>query len=87
MIEMNPVEIDPVDVKERNVDPQGRVSVGTDYSGETVRVAVIETVDQDPRINPPSTCANCGDGLGSRFTVEDGEALCLPCGGVSEDSQ
>jgi len=42
---MNSVEVDPVDVKERGVDPQGRVSVGTDYAGETVRVAVIEMID------------------------------------------
>jgi len=42
---MKSVEVNPVDVKERSVDPQGRVSVGTDYAGETVRVAVIETVE------------------------------------------
>jgi hypothetical protein len=44
---MKSVEVDPVEVKERGVDPQGRVSVGTGYAGETVRVAVIETVSDD----------------------------------------
>ena len=44
---MKSVAVDPVDVKERNVDPQGRVSVGADYAGETVRVAVIETVSDE----------------------------------------
>jgi len=42
---MNPIEVDPVDVQERPVDSRGRVSVGTDYAGETVRVAVIETAN------------------------------------------
>lgn len=44
---MKTVEVDPVDVRERPVDSQGRVSVGTGYAGKTVRVAVIETVEDD----------------------------------------
>lgn len=79
---MNPVEVDPARIREAPVDSKGRVSVGTDYAGEKVRVAVIEKVDPDPRIDPPTSCEECGDTLGARFTVKDGEALCLPCGGV-----
>lgn len=44
---MEPVEIEPTDVRTGPVDDRGRVSVGTEYSGESVRVAVIETVDAD----------------------------------------
>ena len=83
---MKSVEIDPVDVKERSVDPQGRVSVGTDYASETVRVAVIETVGTDPSVwfcqfcetairsvERPETCVECGvdgDGLTELETVD-----------------
>jgi len=70
---MKSVDVDPVDVKERNVDPQGRVSVGMDWAGETVRVAVIETINgETPSVwfcqycetamrstERPETCVEC----------------------------
>jgi len=83
---MKSVDVDPVDVKERSVDPQGRVSVGTDWAGETVRVAVIETVGTDPSVwfcqycetamrstDRPETCVECdveGSGLTKWEPVE-----------------
>ena len=83
---MRSVDVDPVDVKERSVDPQGRVSVGTDYAGETVRVAVVETVGEDPSVwhcqycetamrsvERPETCVGCdveGDALTEWETVD-----------------
>jgi len=35
----------PEEIKELAADSRGRVNLGTDYANATVRVAVIETVD------------------------------------------
>ena len=83
---MNPVNVDPARIREAPVDDKGRVSVGTDYSGETVRVAVIETVGEDPSVwhcqfcetamraaERPETCVECdveGDALTEWETVD-----------------
>jgi len=40
---MDPIEVDPVAVVERTADDKGRVTLGADYAGDTVRVAVVET--------------------------------------------
>lgn len=37
----------PDEIKEVRADSRGRVNLGTEYSDKTVRVAVIETVDDD----------------------------------------
>lgn len=50
---MDPVEVDPARIREGPVDEKGRVSVGTDYAGETVRVAVIETVTTEADVLGP----------------------------------
>mgnify|MGYP000335403465 CR=1 FL=1 len=47
MIAEQLIEVDPVDVIERAADGKGRVTIGSDYAGEDVRVAVIEVVDDD----------------------------------------
>ena len=35
----------PEEIKELKADSRGRVNLGTDYADETVRVAIVETVD------------------------------------------
>jgi len=37
----------PDEIKELKADHRGRVNLGSDYAGKTVRVAVIEVVDGD----------------------------------------
>lgn len=37
----------PEEIKELNADSRGRVNLGTDYADSTVRVAVIEVVDDE----------------------------------------
>lgn len=37
----------PDEIKELSADSRGRVNLGTDYAGESVRVAVIEVVDDN----------------------------------------
>ena len=36
----------PDEIKELKADSRGRVNLGPDYAGETVRVAIIETVEE-----------------------------------------
>jgi len=36
----------PNEIKTLKADHRGRVNLGTDYADETVRVAVVETVDE-----------------------------------------
>jgi len=35
----------PDEIKELRADTRGRVNLGTDYADETVRVAIVEVVD------------------------------------------
>lgn len=58
---MTSVKVDPVDVLERPVDSKGRVSLGTDYAGETVRAAVLDVVSdgQDGERDPVTVCIDC----------------------------
>jgi len=37
----------PEEIKELSADSRGRVNLGTDYADATVRVAVIEVVDDE----------------------------------------
>lgn len=37
----------PNEIKTLEADNRGRINLGTDYANETVRVAVIETVEGD----------------------------------------
>jgi hypothetical protein len=37
----------PEEIKELQADTRGRVNLGTDYKNQTVRVAIVEVVD-DP---------------------------------------
>lgn len=39
------VEIDVTDIEERKADDRGRVTLGSDYAGKTVTVAVLEVED------------------------------------------
>jgi hypothetical protein len=41
------IEIDPVEIRERKADDRGRVNLGTDRAGETLRVAVVEVVESE----------------------------------------
>lgn len=41
---MEPIEVEPTDVVEKEVDQYGRISVGREYAGKTLRVAVLEDV-------------------------------------------
>ena len=36
----------PDEIKKLKADHRGRINLGSEYAGETVRVAVIETVDE-----------------------------------------
>lgn len=40
------IEVDATDIVERTADSKGRVAIGPDHAGETVRVAVVETIDE-----------------------------------------
>jgi rubrerythrin len=78
------VEVDPVDVVERDADSKGRVTVGADYAGETVRVAVLavpsresdsETEDDAERVEA-WLCGSC-----QQTILSSGEpAECPSCG-------
>jgi len=35
----------PEEIKELKADARGRINIGTDYADETVRVAIVEVVD------------------------------------------
>jgi hypothetical protein len=37
----------PDEIKELQADTRGRVNLGTDYADTTVRVAIVEVVDED----------------------------------------
>ena len=74
------VKVDPTDVVERPVDGRGRVSVGTDHAGETVRVAVVETVTESDT-ETVYHCKYCDSG----FAVSDRPDQCPECG-VDGDS-
>lgn len=39
------IEVDPVDVNEKTADDRGRVTLGSEYAGQTVTVAVVEVED------------------------------------------
>jgi hypothetical protein len=41
------ITVDAVDVTERQTDARGRLTLGADYADETVRVAVVEVVQDD----------------------------------------
>jgi hypothetical protein len=40
------VEVDFSDVKEKKADDRGRVTLGAEYSGKTVIVAILEAEDE-----------------------------------------
>jgi len=42
----------------------------------------IEAIEEIRHEDLPSTCGNCGDALGGRYTVVDDDPMCLECGGV-----
>lgn len=37
---------DPIELVERSADGKGRVTIGADYAGETVRVAILDVVSR-----------------------------------------
>jgi len=37
----------PDEIKELKADARGRINIGTGYADETVRVAIVEVVDED----------------------------------------
>jgi hypothetical protein len=37
----------PEEIKELKADSRGRINIGTDYKNQTVRVAIVEVVDED----------------------------------------
>lgn len=40
------IEVDATDVEEMTADDRGRVTLGADYGGKTVTVAVVEVEDE-----------------------------------------
>ena len=40
------VQVDISDLKEKKADDRGRVTLGADYAGKTVTVAVLEVADE-----------------------------------------
>lgn len=40
------VEVAATDIDERKADDRGRVTLGADYAGKTVTVAVLEVADE-----------------------------------------
>lgn len=40
------VEVSATDIEERKADDRGRVTLGADYAGKTVTVAVLEVEDE-----------------------------------------
>ena len=40
------VEVSPTEVEERKADDRGRVTLGAEYAGKTVTVAVLEVDDE-----------------------------------------
>jgi hypothetical protein len=81
-------EVDPNDVERRPVDSKGRVSVGTQYAGETVGVAVVEEPDapEHPE-GVPERCADCGGTIGQTFVYSEGQAFHPDCAGVETDGE
>lgn len=41
------VEVSAKDIEERSADDRGRVTLGAEYAGKTVTVAVLEVEDDD----------------------------------------
>jgi hypothetical protein len=37
----------PDEIKELKADSRGRINIGTDYADQTVRVAIVEVVDDE----------------------------------------
>lgn len=58
---MTTVEVDPVEVRERTADDKGRITLGADYSGETVRVAVLDVPSEDDSERRVTVCEDCGE--------------------------
>lgn len=73
---MDPVQIKPTDVSEGPVDDRGRVSVGTEYAGETVRVAVLETVSAEDSDGTVWFCQFCD----SAYRADSRPETCPECG-------
>jgi hypothetical protein len=42
------VEVSVSDIEERKADNRGRVTLGSEYAGKTVTVAVLEIEDEEP---------------------------------------
>lgn len=40
------VEVSATDIEERKADDRGRVTLGSEYAGQTVTVAVLEVEDE-----------------------------------------
>lgn len=43
---MPEITIDAAEIKERKADSKGRVAIGPDHAGDTIRVALVEVVDE-----------------------------------------
>lgn len=41
------VEVSATDIEEKNADDRGRVTLGAEYAGKTVTVAVLEVEDDE----------------------------------------
>jgi len=40
------IEVDPEDIVKKKADDRGRVTLGAEYAGKTVRVAVLEVEEE-----------------------------------------
>jgi hypothetical protein len=37
------IDVDPENIVKRDADDRGRITLGSDYGGDTVRIAILET--------------------------------------------
>lgn len=42
---MDPIEVEPHEVKKKEVDDYGRFGLGKEYAGKTVKIAILEVED------------------------------------------
>jgi hypothetical protein len=42
----------------------------------------LDVIDELEHEEIPTSCANCGDGLGGRYVEEDGDAFCVGCSSI-----
>lgn len=77
-----PVLVDPDDIQKPTADNRGRVNLGTDYSGETVMVAVL--AGGIPSGADPEERATCPNDCGPLTVVSDDDGKrrikCPRCG-------